>query len=318
MNDAAAGQAGGVGRAGAAGPAGRVHAASGLGRARASPGVKEGSAGQAEASVPSQRSSRTRWASRSNQATTVASSRASSGDSGLRSSAGARAGGVVSNGSWSAPPDGGGVAWTRIPPSQLGHRAARQHEPHPAGRAERGHPPLPPERAGQRAGPVPHERRLLEPPGLGQLGQPPAQRLEEGVGSGRQPLDDHLHHPAVRLGLARSRARAQGHAELRGQARVGAAREGGPRAERLGAAPQRRHGLDGLDHGRGVLGRREGPEVERAVGPRHPHHLEPGEALAEREGDERRRPPARALAVVAGLEPVDEPGLDDRGLEGRA
>ena len=297
MNDS-----GGWGRARAAG---RAHAASGLGRTRGSPGVNEGSAGQAEASVPSQRSRRTRWASRSNQATTVASSRASSGDSGLRSSAGTRAGGVVSNGSWSAPPDGGGRGVDEDPALELGHRAARQHEPHPTRRAERGHPPLPPERAGQRAGPVPHERRLLEAPGLGQLGQPPAQRLEERVGSGRQPLDDHLHHQAVGLGLARSRARAQGHAELRGQARVGAAREGRPRSERLRAASQRRHGLDGLDHGRGVLGRRERAEVERAVGPRHPHHLQPGEPLAERE---RRRTARPANACPGGCSGVGAGG----------
>ena len=186
----------------------------------------------------------------------------------------------MSNGSWSAPPDGGWGGVDEDPALELGHRAARQHEPHPTRRAEHGHPPLPPERASQRAGPVPDERRLLEAPGLGQLGQPRSAAARAGRRVGWSgPRRPGATTPAVGLGLAGSGAGAQGHAELRGQAR--SARRGRLVAgsERLGAAPQRRDGLDGLDHGRGVLARRQRAEVERAVGPGGAHDLQPREPL---------------------------------------
>ena len=109
-------------------------------------------------------------------------------------------------------------------------------------------------------------------------------------------------------------AGAAGDAELGGRARRVDDDRLGP-AGAHGAAPERRRGLDRLAHRLRGAGRREGPEVEVAVGLDRSDQREPREPLVQRELHVGRRAPALPLTVEAGLELLDEPELAHRCLE---
>ena len=81
------------------------------------------------------------------------------------------------------------------------------------------------------------------------------------------------------------------------------------------ATPERRRGLDRLADRLRRSGRREGSEVEVAVGLDRSHQGQPREPLVQRELHVGRRAPSLPLTVEAGLELLDESELADRCLE---
>ena len=181
-------------------------------------------------------------------------------------------GGAMSNGSGPAPticaPRSEEDPVRSAPPPR--HRAAAA-APDPS-RQGTASPALPPQGGRQRAGPVADEHGFLVAAGLGQLRQPLTERIEQrGRPDWSGPRPPGRRWPAYVRRVRPARSRGSGPRRA-GRAGTGRHAKGSGRRGPRRSVQRRRGdgGLDGLDHGRGLPGRRQRPEVERAVGPWRP------------------------------------------------